>query len=111
MRPAVSRRPPMIGACTATAVRNAPEPSDWAAASIEGEILTRLASTAWSDTARNRTRQAKTTPAIVPVSNRPVDMSNVDRIQESSVLSKRSEEQTSELQYLMRTTYAVFCLK
>src|SRR3546814_3555860 len=29
----------------------------------------------------------------------------------SVAASKRSEEQTSELQSLMRTTYAVFCLK
>src|SRR3546814_19744810 len=87
MRPAVSRLPPMIGACTATAVRNAPEPSDRAAASIEGEILTRLASTAWSDTARNRTRQAKTTPAIGPVSTRPADISKVGRIQSSTDLA------------------------
>src|SRR3546814_6457951 len=32
-------------------------------------------------------------------------------LRESSVASSRSEEHTSELQSLMRTSYAVFCLK
>src|SRR3546814_5158356 len=39
------------------------------------------------------------------------DVSICDRPVQSSLLSDRSEEHTSELQYLMRISYAVFCLK
>src|SRR3546814_1764611 len=34
-----------------------------------------------------------------------------DRAAFDALLAQRSEEHTSELQYLMRTSYAVFCLK
>src|SRR3546814_10902247 len=34
-----------------------------------------------------------------------------DAIKENALLAKRSEEHTSELQSLMRISYAVFCLK
>src|SRR3546814_4440382 len=34
-----------------------------------------------------------------------------DRLQPQDVMSRRSEEHTSELQSLMRISYAVFCLK
>src|SRR3546814_10511358 len=34
-----------------------------------------------------------------------------DAVQNSAVVNPRSEEHTSELQSLMRTSYAVFCLK
>src|SRR3546814_7320341 len=43
-------------------------------------------------------------PAVVPAKQVPVE-------ELSQVLRRRSEEHTSELQSLMRISYAVFCLK
>src|SRR3546814_1746802 len=38
-------------------------------------------------------------------------MTNTDTADVASTVKQRSEEHTSELQSLMRTSYAVFCLK
>src|SRR3546814_2062202 len=60
-----------------------------------------------------RRSPAKTTPFISLLPNgsaRPSAGSARDR-QTKAELSSRSEEHTSELQSLMRISYAVFCLK
>src|SRR3546814_1504049 len=44
-------------------------------------------------------------------SSRELDRESKKRIQSGRKLPGRSEEHTSELQSLMRTSYAVFCLK
>src|SRR3546814_7297490 len=43
--------------------------------------------------------------------NDPAELVGVDRLPRHYVASLRSEEHTSELQSLMRISYAVFCLK
>src|SRR3546814_1472047 len=40
-----------------------------------------------------------------------VDVENIVAVKESAPDTRRSEEHTSELQSLMRISYAVFCLK
>src|SRR3546814_5259963 len=40
-----------------------------------------------------------------------LEMDIIDRMQNEGLISQRSEEHTSELQSLMRISYAVFCLK
>src|SRR3546814_5481064 len=42
---------------------------------------------------------------------RPAAIGNLDRITADAIRRTRSEEHTSELQSLMRISYAVFCLK
>src|SRR3546814_9671996 len=42
---------------------------------------------------------------------RPIDLLKLDRRQDVADAARKSEEHTSELQSLMRISYAVFCLK
>src|SRR3546814_8476614 len=44
-------------------------------------------------------------------SDTPEEAEHTDTTTRATVVSDRSEEHTSELQSLMRTSYAVFCLK
>src|SRR3546814_2507276 len=78
-------------------------------------------------TSQERARAALGQDGVVPTSssfsNRVTDLLGVDipivqapmgwiaRSQLASAVSNRSEEHTSELQSLMRISYAVFCLK
>src|SRR3546814_2103366 len=50
-------------------------------------------------------------PATVGCTVRPARFNNWLPTDPSSALKRRSEEHTSELQSLMRISYAVFCLK
>src|SRR3546814_10416695 len=58
--------------------------------------------------AASRFRPARNGPAIIPRTTGPARSRHSAR---SAGLEKRSEEHTSELQSLMRISYAVFCLK
>src|SRR3546814_2593774 len=56
-------------------------------------------------------REAVQSPAIIVVGE-VVDLSDAeDKLARWARIAERSEEQTSELQSLMRNSYAVFCLK
>src|SRR3546814_9482394 len=59
---------------------------------------------------RQRPRAEEASRGIVPPCHRERDEQR-QRLETDAVISDRSEEHTSELQSIMRTSYAVFCLK
>src|SRR3546814_5435474 len=63
----------------------------------------------WRQAAKAASRCAAVTPTQTAMS--PITRSPVRCTQRASRMSNRSEEHTSELQSLMRISYAVFCLK
>src|SRR3546814_1501946 len=80
----------------------------------------RLSSSKWRTSMRYEISNAKTQPISVDLTQAGLDFAlNDTRIIEesqksqriSSDAARRSEEHTSELQSLMRISYAVFCLK
>src|SRR3546814_6860952 len=56
-------------------------------------------------------RVTKILEKSTPPSSRPIGGIRMSATKELTILPKRSEEHTSELQSLMRISYAVFCLK
>src|SRR3546814_5477534 len=61
--------------------------------------------------AEARARFSGRDPVAVQMADPPFERPLGDRIGADSELVRRSEEHTSELQSLMRISYAVFCLK
>src|SRR3546814_10600688 len=58
------------------------------------------------------TRSPTSTPAAISaLASRSTSASNSRQVQRDPLATSRSEEHTSELQSLMRISYAVFCLK
>src|SRR3546814_2252450 len=65
---------------------------------------------AWRDEYR-RQQQMSGRGTFVPLSFAPGEAFQFDWSEDWAILDGRSEEHTSELQSLMRISYAVFCLK
>src|SRR3546814_6649084 len=90
----------------------------WAAASRQGSILGAKTCGATSrNCAGNRRRRSTITHVASPMpaeagrSTRAIISRGLRRSRPPSPTGRRSEEHTSELQSLMRISYAVFCLK
>src|SRR3546814_1294216 len=73
--------------------------------------LTRQDAVEFLDLAQRIPVRTHPVPYPLAEANRALDDLRAGRLQGAAVLVPRSEEHTSELQSLMRSSYAVFCLK
>src|SRR3546814_6733095 len=78
-----------------------PDPADQGAASVWPRIISWFGTRATAFASSDRMCEASGVSWLVPRTN----------IEKSASSTMRSEEHTSELQSLMRISYAVFCLK